>query len=406
MKRIVFILDNFPAASGEISFIFPELKAFRGRFEITLVCRRAPEGEPQPVPDWVDAIYLPTRTEKRRYLRSFFRADFYGEMLSLIRRGRFSPARLRRCVVELARSATLARALEDALPATRESLILYPYWGHSSASACVLLKRKWHVPVVTRMHGYDLFEERNDWGYQPLKRMIAYGVDRILFVSSQGRAYFHERFRVPPDPDRFQLRHLGSPDSGLSPENATDTLQLVSCSNIVAVKRVHLLVDALSEIVDVPIHWTHFGDGNLRAEIEAYAREMLSGHTNIRYTFAGWTDNEDLLNYYRTHAVDLFITATQSEGGMPVSISEALSFGIPAAATAVGGVPDGVLDGETGWLIDPDDAPAGLRRAIMECREMDPAARARLRANCRRLWSERFDAEKNAAEVEKLFETL
>jgi glycosyltransferase involved in cell wall biosynthesis len=64
------------------------------------------------------------------------------------------------------------------------------------------------------------------------------------------------------------------------------------------------------------------------------------------------TDVRDLLA-----AADLFVLASAFEG-LPVSIMEAMSAGLPVVATAVGGVPEAVEDGVTGLLVPPRDAAA------------------------------------------------
>jgi glycosyltransferase involved in cell wall biosynthesis len=57
------------------------------------------------------------------------------------------------------------------------------------------------------------------------------------------------------------------------------------------------------------------------------------------------------MRYYSINTVDLFINVSSSEG-VPVSIMEAMSFGIPVIATAVGGTPE-IVSEKTGWLIEP-----------------------------------------------------
>ena len=89
-------------------------------------------------------------------------------------------------------------------------------------------------------------------------------------------------------------------------------------------------------------------------------------------------------------AADVFVLASRSEGH-PVSVLEAMAAGLPVVASRVGGVPEQVVDGETGLLVDPGD-PKPLAAAL-ERLTGDPALRRRLGAAGRARAEERFDLE-------------
>ena len=75
----------------------------------------------------------------------------------------------------------------------------------------------------------------------------------------------------------------------------------------------------------------------------------------------------------------MFLTASSTEG-LPISILEAFSACIPAAATAVGGIPEIVRDGETGFLLPENPAPEELAAAIRRFYELPPAEKAAMSA--------------------------
>lgn len=133
------------------------------------------------------------------------------------------------------------------------------------------------------------------------------------------------------------------------------------------------------------------GDGELRAELEQQAADL-----GDRVVFTGW--RRDLPQVYSELSV---VVNTSLNEGTPVALIEAMAAGVPVVATAVGGVPDVVRHGQTGWLVSDGD-PAKLAEYVKEAL-YDPnhvAARARAEA------LGRFSKERLVADVEKLYESL
>ena len=163
----------------------------------------------------------------------------------------------------------------------------------------------------------------------------------------------------PAQADRFSLARLGTVDHGLAPWSPDPVLRIISVSNLVPLKRVALLADAL-RLVSIPVHWTHVGDGPERAGIE---RRIAGLPAHVQALLLGNVPNQQLLRSYAEVPKDLFVHVSASEGGVPVSIQEASSFGIPALACDAGGVRE--IVGEGGGILLPTDVDAvALARAV------------------------------------------
>ena len=123
------------------------------------------------------------------------------------------------------------------------------------------------------------------------------------------------------------------------------------------------------------------GDGIRRPWVEGLAKDRgLAGAV----VFTGFrTDVPQLLR-----AMDCFVLASTRTEGVPQSLLQAFAAGVPVVASAIGGIPEVVTDGETGLLVPPEDAPA-LARGIESVLGDQPGAAARSRA-ARRLVEERF----------------
>ena len=138
------------------------------------------------------------------------------------------------------------------------------------------------------------------------------------------------------------------------------------------------LVDALARLA-APHRALLVGDGPCRASIAADTRRR-----GIDVTFAGGRVDVPAL----LAAADVFVLSSRSEG-LPLSVLEAMAAALPVVATRVGGIPEVVVDGETGILVDAGDA-AGLAAAL-ERLLADAELRARLGRAGRRRAEKEFD---------------
>jgi glycosyltransferase involved in cell wall biosynthesis len=102
-------------------------------------------------------------------------------------------------------------------------------------------------------------------------------------------------------------------------------------------------------------------------------------------------------------ALDIGVLTSDYEGS-PLSVMEYMEAGLPVVATAVGGVPDIVLDGRTGLLIPPRD-PAALAGAVGEVLR-DPGRAREMGASGRRRRREEFDISRTVEAVQELYEEL
>ena len=123
------------------------------------------------------------------------------------------------------------------------------------------------------------------------------------------------------------------------------------------------------------------GDG---PDIQRARRAAEERSLNGRVVFLGY--REDIADLYG--ALDLFVLNSTTEG-LPNAVLEAMAFGVPVIATAVGGTPEVVHDGDTGLLI-PASQPAALVQAIRAVLD-DRAAAAERARRARTLVEREFD---------------
>jgi glycosyltransferase involved in cell wall biosynthesis len=138
------------------------------------------------------------------------------------------------------------------------------------------------------------------------------------------------------------------------------------------------------------------GDGLIRPDLEAYTRTLGIA---ARVVFVGW--RRDLARIYAD--LDVLVISSINEG-TPVSAIEAMAAGRPVVATRVGGVPDIVLEGQTGYLVPLDDAPAMANAVVRLLGE--PELARRMGETGRAFVARRFTTQRLVADMEELYTTL
>ena len=285
-----------------------------------------------------------------------------------------------------------------------EPLIFYAYWMYMPALVGAILKKKFpRARLISRAHSYDIYEYRARESYLPFRKFIFDQADALYPISQSACDYLRSSYPYL-DMEKVHLRHLGTLDKGINPPKKPDSpFRLVSCSSLSPVKRVDRILESLALLDPVPVEWIHFGSGEGLEELKARAREVFSGRF-LSFDFRGQVPNAEIYRYYQENHVDLFLNASTIEG-IPVSIMEALSFGIPVLATRVGGTPEIVRPGENGFLLEKDFSNEDYARAIQRALALSEKETGLYRKNARELWEKEFRAEKNyPAFVEENFD--
>lgn len=262
----------------------------------------------------------------------------------------------------------------------------YSFWMHEAALTLAILKDKGIInEFVFRVHGGDLFDERKEGNYMPFRNYIFERAKNIYSVSKAGRDYLAAKNIFP---EKVKLSRLGVFDNGDNPFKDDFIFTLVSCSSLIPLKRVHLIIEALKHIKS-EVRWVHFGDGPLKEQI---ARQASGLSKNIIVEFKGYQSNPVVMEYYKKEPVHLFVHVSEAEG-LPVCIQEAISFGIPVLATDVGGVSE-IVNEQTGILINKDSSPEEIARRIMEFKNSTKNSVA-YRKGVKEFWQREFSAEEN-----------
>ena len=401
-KRLLLITNGFPFGESEQSFLRTEFQELCSRFRVRVLSLGKKEPILYPIPEDVQADHYahPTlRTQKLplRLLRLLNKSVF----TELIRAKKACSAKLylqrvKRILIAHLNAQAAADDLAKIVEADRIDVI-YTYWCTTMTLAAVLLKKRFpHLTVVTRFHGYDLYRERSVIGWQVFRPFIADRIDKLIFACTPARTYFLDTWGRKYA-EKSVLARLGCGGKTPVAPVGDGVLRVISCSNLIPLKRVGLIIEALSLLPDtLPVQWHHFGDGPEMEPLTEKAHALLGSHTNVEWKFWGYQPNDRLEEIYASIRPDVFITVSSTEGGAPLSIQEAFAMGIPAIGTAVGGIFDLVIHGKTGLLLSADPAAEEVTGAIRTFAEADTQHREAMRSAALTLRQEKLDARTNA----------
>ena len=249
--------------------------------------------------------------------------------------------------------------------------------------------------------------------FSPLKTRVFVTIERALGMASS-------RLIVIGDSQRAEIARYGvAPAEKLVPIRlGLDLGQFLEAERFRGELRAELripsdapLVGIVARLVPVKAHEVFFdaavrvrsaipdvrflilGDGERRDELEALARER-----GLDAAIAWWGWRRDMPRVY----ADLDVVALTSHNeGSPVSLIEALAAARPVVSTAVGGVPEVVVDGQTGLTVPDGDAGALADRIVTLLRDRELAAR--LGAAGRRHVYPRYDSSRLVDDVKHLY---
>jgi colanic acid/amylovoran biosynthesis glycosyltransferase len=295
-------------------------------------------------------------------------------------------------VIRLLNSAKRVRqiirheSIKKVLNSEQKDTILYFYWGVGIADILPLININQFKKIVVRLHRFDVYEYENK-GYIPYRQQLMNKRITFLPCSDDGTNYLINRY--PKRIATVNTQRLGVlPHKKTSFGSNKSILNIVSCSSLTEVKRIDLMIQA-AEKLTIPFQWIHIGNGELFESLELAVRTK---GLKDKFKFIGSINSELIIEYLIQGSFDLFINTSRSEG-VPVSIMEALSVGLPVIATDAGGTKE-IVDDSVGQLLKIDFQISELKEAIEKFNSLENKDRENLKQNALLRFIERCDIEK------------
>ena len=375
-RSLVFITAEYPFGKQE-TFIENEISLLSEAFDRIIVLPKSTPGSPRTMPSncIIGTLY------GSKY-RSIGWRTLYQECFSVIGHwGKFKIA-YRSWQSINKRLTQISTSTKGVLG----ELVYYSYWLDEGAMATAFLAQRDGSFAISRAHGWDVYPVRHPHKYLPYRSYLANSDLVVCPISKHGAEALREQGFTNLD-----LFYLGAPQpKKVEVKNRQGTKTLVSISSCIELKRVQRIAAIFAALYqrDSTWRWNHFGDGPLEAEV----KEWLDKSGAEGYIFHGRQSNETIHQWLSENANNtIFINQSTTEG-LPVSMMEAMSVGIPCVGTNVGGVSEIIEDGNNGLLHDDGlsvETVAHLIQALDEDRLHSMAE------NAKNTWQNKFNAEKN-----------
>lgn len=262
------------------------------------------------------------------------------------------------------------------------------------------------LPHVLSLHGGDIYNPAYRYSphklplVRPAVSWVLRRSDAVVAQSSDTRenAYRYYRYRGPIDLIPLGIRRPRVPPAtrselGLPP----DAFLAVTVGRLLPRKAIDRLLHAIASQRCRSVHLVVIGEGPERERLESTARDLGLG---ARTRFLGRVSEKR--KWQILESADVYLSSTRHEGFGLVFL-EAMSAGLPVVCPDHGGQLDFLREGETGHLVPVDDDAALVAAIARLAARHDEAER--MGRTCRRL-SERYTAERCAAEYEALFERV
>ena len=373
-NTILYLTDHWPYPPGE-SFVTNEIRDLSPHFDkiLLLPTTMDPLGEmTREIPENCEVLTdvharMLSQWNRRGFLgRLGAGINVKGVMREVLASRPFAP---REVIGEAAQIQVTCDSIEKVL-GSRFSEIdgAVSFWLNRGASIAAELSRR-HKKIVSfsRGHGGDIYAERVGKKYLPMQGFALRELYAILPDSEAGVVHLREKY--PKFAHKVELGRLGVDEHEPATASNDDRLHVVSVSSLLPVKRVHLIAAALKH-TQRKIKWTHIGGGDTLSEVLVESGKIGD---NVEVDLMGQVAHKDVLKWFEENSADVFVNVSSSEG-LPVSIMEAFSYGIPAIATAVGGIPEIVTD-DCGVLLKPDFEPEELATLLEKWDVSDTARR-------------------------------
>lgn len=274
--------------------------------------------------------------------------------------------------------------------------IIHGHFVSGQRTSAQLVASALEIPHIVTAHANDIFRHQN----RATARRVLVAADRVITVCENNRQFIRSTLEVdtPIDVVPASIRF-----EKFNPSDSTTPGRLLSVARLTEKKGLKYAIDAVAEIrnstADISYHI--IGSGKLRGTLEARAQD--AGIDDIVTLLHNVSERRLLqeLNDAQIFVLPCIVTDEGDRDATPVSLKEAMAMQIPCVTTPIGGIPEFMIDGETGFLVPPRDVNS-LSKALKSLLINDD--QRQLMARTARKKAREFDINRTIKQLEQSLE--
>jgi len=255
-------------------------------------------------------------------------------------------------------------------------------------TACESLKviRYLKIPMIVHFHGYDASQKDVLLRYAEKYKEVFEYAQKIIVVSNKMK---ESLLGLGCAENKLNLNYYGPDDSFYSLQPTFNDCQFVSVGRFVDKKAPHLIILAFKQVIEaVPeAKLIMVGDGELLTICKSLVRAYQLEKSILFPGILKKSEIKDLFQHSIALVQHSVIAENGDSEGTPVAVLEAQAAGLPVISTYHGGIPDVVINGETGLLsneFDIESMAANMKRILKEkglAKQLGDAGRKRVNEN-------------------------
>ncbi|MDW6003094.1 glycosyltransferase family 4 protein [Vibrio mangrovi] len=245
--------------------------------------------------------------------------------------------------------------------------------------------------VLVHLHGSEFkkfYLASNDVVQQKIRDLI-YTADAFIVLSDTWREYIESILESPQEANLIVLPNFAV--VAPHPESEGQKNHVLFLGALIDRKGIFDLLTALQDLPEVVLHVGGGGD------VARFQQAVTDCGVEKQVVFHGWVDSEKKAQLMA--GTQLLVLPSYNEG-LPVVILEAMASGLPVLSTPVGGIPEVIVPGQTGYLVEPGNVEqlTEIMRQALNDKSLSAMA-----DNARKLYQKDYDVSVVMPRLEKLY---